>query len=179
MGRRLIVLAVCGSLAAACFAWLRPIPLGGDASYVIVRGTSMEPTYRDGDLVLATRGGSYRPGDVVAFRVDGRFHDPAIVIHRIVGGNRHDGYVTQGDNRDRTDPWTPREANVLGRAVFRVPYVGNVADALSSPWVFAALGVALVLSDGSRRRRERRAVVRRRQAVPGSAALARIDWKPM
>ena len=143
-------------------------------SYVIVQGHSMEPTYHDGDLVLAERGGTYKRGEVVAFRVGGKFNDPAVVIHRIVGGNGSEGFVTRGDNRDRTDPWSPKTGNVVGRAVFSVPYAGRVANEIRQPWALAMLGAGVVIADGSRRRRRRRAAVRRRDA----AVPSYISWRP-
>jgi signal peptidase I len=154
-------------IALGWFVLLRPIALGGDVSYVMVQGKSMEPTYHDGDLVIARRGGPYRRGDVVAFRVGGRFNDPGLVIHRIVGGNGAHGFVTRGDNRDRKDPWSPKNGNVIGRATFSIPFAGRVAETVRQPWALGLLGAAAVLADTSRRRRRRRrAVVRRRQLEP-------------
>jgi signal peptidase len=158
------MLAACGAFALAWFVWLRPISVGGDASYIVVKGTSMEPTYHSGDLVIAHQGGTYHRGDIIAFRAGGRFNDPAIVIHRIVGGNATQGFVTQGDNRDRTDPWRPKSANVVGRASFSVPYAGRIAETVRQPWAVAVLGAAAVLAETSRRKR-RRAVLRRREPV--------------
>jgi signal peptidase len=43
-----------------------PTTVGGVTSYVIVSGSSMEPTFSEGDLVVV-REGSYEIGDVVAF----------------------------------------------------------------------------------------------------------------
>lgn len=170
---RLLVFALCGTVALAWFAWLRPTALGGDASYVIVRGTSMEPTYHDGDLVLARRAGSYAKGDVIVFQVGGAFNDPAMVIHRIVGGDGHRGHVTRGDNRDRTDPWQPRDASIIGKATFALPGFGRAADVVRSPWFLALLGAMVVFFDGARRRRHRRAVVRRRRGAEVAVAAAR------
>lgn len=170
----MILFATWGVVALAWFVWLRPVALGGNVSYVMVQGTSMEPTYHNGDLVIARSGGSYHRGDVVAFRVGGRFNDPALVIHRIVGGNGAHGFVTRGDNRDRTDPWSPRNANVVGRASFSVPFAGRVAGMIRRPSTLAILGAGAVLVDTTRRRRRRRrAVVRRRQVVP----IPYIFWR--
>jgi signal peptidase I len=171
--RRILIFATCGLLAAAWFVWLRPVTLGGDVSYVVVQGTSMEPTYHDGDLVLARGATHFRRGDIIVYRVGGRFNDPAMVIHRIVGGNGTKGFVTRGDNRDRTDSWSPKNGNVLGRATLSVPAAGRVAEIIRQPWALALLGSAAVLADTSRRRRRRRAVVRRRQPGP----IPWISWR--
>ena len=139
-------------------AWgivLRPTTLGGDASYVIVDGRSMEPTYEDGDLVLVRRSSSYGPGDVIAFRAGGQFDDPTRIIHRIVGGTA-DGFQTQGDNRDRLDPWTPTTDDIIGKAQLHIPMAGDIASAIAKPEFFAAMGGAAVVLGGTRRRRRRR-----------------------
>lgn len=173
-GRRIITVAASGLIALAWFVWLRPVSLGGSVSYVMVQGTSMEPTYHDGDLVIAREGEAYNRGDVVAFRVGGEFNDPAIVIHRIVGGNGAHGFVTRGDNRDRTDPWSPKNANVVGRALFSVPFAGRIVDVVRQPWTLALLGAAAVLVDTTRRRRRRRRVILRRRQV---APVPYIFWR--
>ena len=113
--------------------------LGGPVGYVIVSGRSMEPLLHTHDLALVLRRGSYREGDVVAFRVPQG--DPAagsVVIHRIVGGSSRDGYVTQGDNRDGRDPWRPGSEDVVGRMALHVPQLGRIPAFLASP-----LGMAL------------------------------------
>src|SRR5690242_13541510 len=55
-----------------CLFWaqfLRPQSLGGSAGYVLVSGQSMEPRYHTGDLVLVEKQSSYRPRQVIAYRV--------------------------------------------------------------------------------------------------------------
>jgi len=142
-------------LAVAWFAWLRPATLGGDVSYVIVDGRSMEPTYQDGDLVLVRRASGYGVGDVVAFRAGGRFDDPTRIIHRIVGGTP-EGFTTQGDGRDRTDPWSPTTDDIIGKAQLHIPMAGDIASAIARPEFAAAAGGAAVVLGGTRRRRRRR-----------------------
>lgn len=154
--RRFAVALALVVLAVTWFTWLRPTALGGSASYVIVQGSSMEPTYSDGDLVLIREGASYTQGDIIAFRAGGTFDDPTRIIHRIVGDATDGAFITQGDNRDRTDPWTPGPENIIGRAVLHVPMAGDVARFLTRPEAFAALGGAAVIAGGQRRRRRRR-----------------------
>ncbi|HXH88186.1 MAG TPA: signal peptidase I [Gaiellaceae bacterium] len=118
---------------------------GGPVGYVIVSGRSMEPMLHTGDLALVVRRGSYRLGDVVAFRVpQGEPGAGSVVIHRVVGGTAQDGYVTQGDNRDGRDPWRPVTADVVGEMALHVPKLGRIPAFLASP-IGVALGAALVL----------------------------------
>lgn len=154
--RRAVLLIACVVVAATWLTWLRPTALGGDVSYVIVDGSSMEPTYDDGDLVLVREETRYDHGDVIAFRAGGRFDDPTRIIHRIVGEDPARGFVTQGDNRDRTDPWFPTDNDIIGRATVHVPMAGDAAAFISRPEFFAALGGTAVIVGRSRRRRRRR-----------------------
>jgi signal peptidase I len=153
--RSLLTLAVA-LIATAWFMWLRPVALGGDASYVVVQGESMRPTYEDGDLVLVREETSYHHGDVIAFRAGGPFDDPTRIIHRIVGDAGDGSFRTQGDNRDRLDPWTPGPNDIIGRAVLHVPMVGQAAGLLTHPATLAAVGGTAVVVGGQRRRRRRR-----------------------
>lgn len=155
MLRRSVLCAIAALLAVAWASWLRPTILGGDAAYVIIDGRSMEPTYEDGDLVLVRRSSSYDIGDVIAFRAGGQFNDPTRIIHRIVGGTP-DGYKTQGDNRDRLDPWEPTDADIIGKAQLHIPMAGDLAASIARPEFFAAMGGAAVVLGGTRRRRRRR-----------------------
>jgi phage repressor protein C with HTH and peptisase S24 domain len=63
---------------------------------VLVRGPSMSPTLRDGDAVLARRGGrSPRPGDVVLGRF--RSRPDLLVVKRVVRAEGS-GWWLQSDN---------------------------------------------------------------------------------
>ncbi len=132
------VLAPWMAVASALvwFVALRPVALGGPAGYVVVAGTSMQPLYRTGDLVITWRADSYRSGDVVAFGVP---DSTATVIHRIVGGDAEAGYVLRGDNKPEDDLWRPTPEDVVGKAVVHVPYVGTAATLLRSQTTLAAL----------------------------------------
>ena len=58
-------LAIIG-LFAAWFVAFGPANLGGPATYVVVDGTSMEPTFVDGDLAVVHKSDRYRTGDVLS-----------------------------------------------------------------------------------------------------------------
>ena len=121
------------AIAAAWFITLRPTGLGGSATTLIVKGTSMEPTLDSGDLVIANRNGTYDRGDVVAFRVpEGQAGAGSVLIHRIVGGNGTTGYTTQGDNSPSPDPWLPTNADIIGTERWHIPAVGRISNLFRS-----------------------------------------------
>src|SRR3990170_3705468 len=93
---RIAAFVVIFTALAAGWAVLAPPQLGGSTQYVILGGSSMEPSLRAGDLALVRRHGNVEKGDVVLYR------DPELgvhVLHRVVRAN--DGrYVLKGD-KDR------------------------------------------------------------------------------
>ena len=126
----------------------------------------MEPGLSDGDLALVRQRGSYQVGDVVAFRIpDGEAGARAIVIHRIVGGSPHSGYVLKGDNRTGPDIWRPKRDDVVGALSFSVAGGGLVFGFVRSPFALASLAALIafvVIALGGRKpRRARRSLWRR------------------
>jgi signal peptidase I len=136
------------ALAVVLAGWalvLRPQSLGGPAGYVLVSGTSMEPKYHTGDMVLVLRQSHYAVGDVIAYRVPkGDVAAGAQVIHRIIGGNATTGFVVQGDNRSAPDVWRPRPSDIVGAKTLRIPNAIVVLQYLRSPFVLALLAACFV-----------------------------------
>lgn len=131
-------MVACVLVAVAWYVTLAPSRIGGPLTPVIVRGTSMLPTLEPGDLVLAYRSPGLRTGQVAVFRGPSEGY----VIHRItaVDGER---ITTQGDNRDRPDPWATTADDVVGVARLAVPGVGRYLLVLADPLVIAALAGAV------------------------------------
>jgi signal peptidase len=157
-------------LAAGLLAWfvlLRPVTLGGPASFLWVSGSSMLPTLTSGDLVVTQRQDRYGVGDVLAYRIpDGEVGAGTIVIHRLIGGSPDAGFVLQGDNKPAPDDWHPTRANVVGKLWFAIPGAGKYLQLLRTPTLFAPLAAGIVvflilLGGGSsgKRRPERRPAV--------------------
>lgn len=137
----LLLVAVLGGWALV----LRPQALGGPAGYVLVSGTSMEPRYHTGDLVLVMRQSQYRAGDVIAYRVPrGNVAAGAQVIHRIIGGDGTRGFVVQGDNRSAPDVWRPTNEDVVGAKKLRIPDAVLVLQFLRSPVMLGLLAACFV-----------------------------------
>ena len=126
--------AVTAVLVLVAWVLFAPPQLGGQTSYVIIDGNSMEPGMHRGDLAIVRSGGTYETGDVVTYR------HPEIgpVIHRIIG---RDGarYVFQGDNNDFVDGYHPAEQELIGELWLHVPNVGSWLRRFHSPVYLAAL----------------------------------------
>ena len=130
-------------LAFFLWAFLAPYQLGGNASYVIVEGVSMLPTYRAGDLVISRSSSSYQVGDVITYNQPdfGMY-----IIHRIVG-TENGRYITQGDNVATPDTYRPSSENIIGKTWLHIPFAGNIARTLKNPFYFSlAVGALLLFS---------------------------------
>ena len=135
-----IVLTI--AVIAFWFFELRPVALGGDASYAIVSGTSMNPLYHTGDVVIVHKHGDYKVHDIVAYKVPKPNPQAGLeVIHRLIGGNGTTGWTVKGDNRTAADLWHPKNADVVGSAWLHIPAAGNVVRYLHTP-----IGIAAVLA---------------------------------
>lgn len=107
----------------------------------VIRSYSMYPLITRGDLVLIR---SLSPkqavniGDIVLFKTEqGSLASQGWVIHRIVGGNKTEGFITQGDNNDKTDQenggsgpvqreWIASRAITLAGLPVKIPLLGYV-----------------------------------------------------
>jgi signal peptidase I len=140
----LVVLAVVWLLV------LRPVALGGPASYEIVTGTSMEPRLHTGDLVITQTAAAYAIGEIVVYRVPvGLPGAGSIIVHRIVG-EVAGGFSIQGDNKTEPDPWLVNATDIIGRRWVDIPNVGEALLVARRPLVLATLigglGFLLLLS---------------------------------
>jgi signal peptidase len=141
---KLLVRASLVALVVGWFFVLRPVQLGGPASYILVGGESMEPTIHAGSLVVAFRADTYDVGDVVVYRVpEGGVAGGRQVIHRIVGGSSDTGFVLQGDNATSIDPWRPTRFDAIGRATFVIPSMADLVVLIRSPVVIASFAAAV------------------------------------
>jgi signal peptidase I len=156
---------------AVWFFWLRPTSLGGPATYIIVDGLSMEPTYHNGDLVILHKSDTYAMGDIVAYATSDFFQTGRLVIHRIVGQDAQ-GFITRGDNRQNMDPWRPTAAQIRGAAWITIPSIGKNLATLAQPGnlrIFLIALLILFVAGGKTGRR-----VRRRHGSPRQSAVLAI-----
>ncbi len=169
--RRWRALALVG---VAILVWnlIAPVQLGGRVSYVNVRGISMEPTLRTGDLLVMRRAEQYAVGQIVAFTSD---MNSAVVVHRIVDV-LDDRYLLKGDNNAFLDRFTPTADEIIGAEVLTIPGGERVATlAASTPTIVLQslmLGLTLWILRAARQqaRRDRKAGRRRRAVLAVQSA---------
>ena len=167
---------------ALIWIWLAPVQLGGQVSYVILSGNSMEPDFHRGDLVLARQAGEYRVGDIVAYR----HPDIGLVFHRI---EAQDGniYTLKGDHNTWEDSFYPESADIQGKFWFFLPKAGNWLEDLRSPLplTILSLGIAIafiaILTGNDRLKTLKRKRFDRRwkkeHSIPmGSGTSSKLDW---
>lgn len=146
----LVIFAVVAFLAFA------PTQAGGQVSYVMVTGNSMQPLMKSGSLALVRTAPQYKVGDVVAYR----YPRLGVVIHRI-HSMEGDTFTLKGDNNDWLDGHHPRSSEILGKMWFHAEGLGKPAETLQSPRNAAMLvgivGTAMaVTSDGAGKRKRRK-----------------------
>jgi signal peptidase I len=121
-------------------AWIlfAPTQLGGQTSYVIINGNSMEPLYHRGDLVILRQTDQPEIGDIFAYH----YPDIGSVIHRIIDvqGNH---FILKGDHNASPDGYQPLFDELIGRAWIHIPGVGNTVLLLRQPVPFALLVASL------------------------------------
>ena len=132
------------SLFLVFIVWilLAPTQLGGQVSYVIVDGNSMETKFHRGDLVLLRKAASYQIGDAVTYQNAemGRY-----VFHRIVH-LKLDHFILQGDNNAWLDSYQPTQDEIIGKLWVYIPKMGKTIEWLRTP---IHMAIALSLLGGS------------------------------
>jgi signal peptidase I len=167
-------------VALVWFVALRPVALGGPASYIVVRGYSMSGTLAPGDMVVAMAQGSYSVGDAIVYHAPLGAGRGLLVVHRIVGADSS-GYRMQGDANSHQDPWRPKNPDVVGRLVLTVPALGRILASLANPfilgisWGLAALIMGLSLLPDAPALKREVATNPRRPTRTGSRSFSAVD----
>ena len=135
-----------------------------DSPYLAVSSGSMIPTLNIGDLIVIQGGlngseikaGYYNPnnssegGDIIVFHKPG--NPSELIVHRVVRKYYDEKlkkwfFITKGDNNRSEDPWNPvPEDCVLGKVIFKVPYLGSVALFMQSTAGKVLLAVIIVIT---------------------------------
>ncbi len=119
---------------------------------MVVEGTSMVPTYHDGDLLLIQRNidtGNLAIGEIIIFHSPN--HYDQLIVHKVVERVVISGeiyYKTKGDNNPVADPWLVPPDNVVASVSADVPYLGQMLILIYNPFVrisIAALAFIFIL----------------------------------
>ena len=121
-----------------------PMPFGYGAAVVL--SGSMEPAFSKGDLIIVKETDEFDLNDIVVFESEN-----SLVVHRVVGMGK-DEVVTKGDaNNTEDEPIT--RADVLGKVIFHIPYLGTVISFLKTPvGTIILVGLAILLVEIPHRR---------------------------
>jgi signal peptidase I len=109
------------------------------ASYIIVIGKSMEPTFHIGDLIVVHKQPTYQVGDAIVYR---NLQLKSFVFHRVIS-EQLGRYTLKGDNNSWIDTYQPSEAEVVGKLWLHVPRGGIAIQKMRSPLVMALMAAAL------------------------------------
>ena len=120
-------------LIAVFWITIAPKQIGGQHSYIIISGNSMDPYLKNGDLAVVRPSKTYQVGDVVLYQ----HPELGPVIHRIIDTDG-DRFVVKGDHNQWIDSINPSEADISGKLWFHVNSAGKVIEVFRTP-VGAAL----------------------------------------
>ena len=118
-----------------------PMPLG--FGMTVVLSGSMEPELSVDDLLIVAPADTYEVGDVVVFQ-----NQRTAIVHRIVAINGEE-IITRGDaNTSDDEPITL--ANIKGRVVCAIPFVGLIINLIKTPvGTILLIGLAVWLLESS------------------------------
>ena len=133
-------------LTVAVWIAFAPLQVGGQATYVIVNGNSMEPDFHLGDLIIIRSEPYYSIGDEVVYQ------NPDLggsVFHRIINLEL-DRYILKGDNNDWIDTYQPTQEEIIGKLWAHLPrfgkYIQYMRQPISMAIIVGLLGSFLALS---------------------------------
>lgn len=133
-------LFVAGIMIIALMLVTTLVPVPGNFKVKVVKSGSMEPYIKTGGIVVIKPSVSYEVGDVITFGKDTQTQIPT--THRITkidGDGPLRTFTTKGDANDAEDPQVTRLADISGKVILTVPYLGYVLDFAKKPLGFALL----------------------------------------
>lgn len=135
------------STALVAIWFLLPTNLGGHTRFVIVSGSSMEPTYHLKDMLIVRDTSSPKVGSPAVYRMKfGNDGKSVLIVHRIIGQDKQGQFIFKGDNRKTEDPSHISPKDVLGtpvadlgplptRILAAVPLYGSILISMSVVWL--------------------------------------------
>ncbi len=130
------------------------LSIRGIMPFMAIFGTSMQPEYEPGDLILIEEvpPSDIKVGDVIVYTVPPMvrsvYNYPLVVAHRVIKVDTTQGTIsfrTKGDNTGE-DPFTVRPEDLRGQVSNRVSYLGFPLLFLQSDYglIFVVVGLCLL-----------------------------------
>ncbi len=130
------------------------LSIRGIMPFMAIFGTSMQPEYEPGDLILIEEVSSsdIKVGDVIVYTVPPMvravYNYPLVVAHRVIKVDSTKGIIsfrTKGDNTGE-DPFTVRPEDLRGQVSNRISYLGFPLLFLQSDYglIFVVIGLSLL-----------------------------------
>ena len=119
----------------------------GNYQVKIVKSGSMEPAIKTGSVIVIKPGAEYKVGEIITFGKDDKRNIPT--SHRISAVRMLQGkmlYTTKGDANNAPDAKEISQNEIIGRVVFKIPYLGYVLDMAKKPIGFFLLIVIPALA---------------------------------
>lgn len=158
--RGLIYLTVLFLLTAAISSTILSKPV----LISTVISNSMFPLLKRGDIVFLKQAKEpelLKKGDIVVFKTEsGSYSSKGWVMHRIVGGNCKEGFITKGDANDMDDieiggtvpvkpEWIVSKAITLGKVPLKIPLIGYLTlwlgELSTNKYLFPTLAIVLAV----------------------------------
>jgi len=130
------------------------LSIRGIMPFMAIFGTSMQPEYEPGDLILIEEvsPSDIEVGDVIVYTVPPMvrsvYNYPLVVAHRVIRVDTTQGTIsfrTKGDNTGE-DPFTVRPEDLRGQVSNGIPYLGFPLLFLQSDYglIFVVIGLSLL-----------------------------------
>jgi len=122
-----IIILIIILIIALSFKEILSLILHTSVPIAVVESGSMIPTLEKGDLIfsIGVTPSSLKVGDIILFKSP---QNPNIIIvHRIIKIYPNGNNIliqTKGDNNPVPDPWIINGDQVLGKVIFKIPYLG-------------------------------------------------------
>lgn len=107
-------------------------------SLFVVKTGSMEPTIKTGSIVLSKKLANYGENDIITFSDFERGNITHRII-RVVDENGSVKFETKGDANESVDRNLVEKATILGKVIFKVPFLGYLTMKLKGFWGIAIL----------------------------------------
>lgn len=132
--------------------------LFGYKAYAITTD-SMSPNLKKGDIAIVDTNAEYQVGDIITFLPQG-YHKT--ITHRIIEYREQtNSYITKGDNNGKEDVYKVTGTDVIGKQVFRIPFLGNIILIFKSMIIVCYSTMMIIMVVLRKKRLDRKRLSRR------------------